>query len=93
MCHGGTVVFALLSGYRSAEFAVIFGIMAAGILVSVTAYAVLGICAHGQMEATSSVDPFALVFSLLPMLSMFNDTIRSFAKIFHSDQMMTYRKK
>ena len=39
------------------------------------------------MSATSIVMPVMMILSFAPMLAMFNDTIKKFAKIFYTQQL------
>lgn len=87
MCLGGTAIFAALCGYKGGQLAAYFGTMAAGLIVSVMIGVVIGICTNGQMAATSAAVPATMVFSFLPMLSAYNETIRKFARITYSQQI------
>lgn len=87
MCMIGTAVFTVLgefSGSGSVRFA---AVMAAGILVSELIGAVIGIYSRNQMAATSITVPVMIIFSFLPMLSMFNESIKKFSKIIYSQQI------
>lgn len=63
------------------------GIMAAGIILSELTGAIIGICCRNQMSATSVAVPAMMIFSFLPMLSMFNENIEKFARIAYSQQL------
>lgn len=62
-------------------------IMAAGFLLSILTGACVGIFAENQMAATSLTMPVIMILSFLPMLSMFNDSIRKVARIFYTQQL------
>lgn len=62
-------------------------IMAAGILVSAVIGAVIGTWSKNQMAATGITVPVMMVFSFLPMLSMFNPLIRRAARLIYSEQV------
>ena len=87
MCMAGTAVFAVVGGYEGKELAVFIGAMTAGILLSMITGAVIGIGSKDQMTATSITYPVMIVFSFVPMLSMFNDTIKKAAQIVYSQQI------
>ena len=87
MCMAGAVVFAVCGGYKGGEFAAFMLIMAAGILLSSLTGAVVGVFCKNQMSATSVTVPVMMVFSFLPMLSMFNESIERIAKVTYSQQM------
>ena len=87
MCMAGAAVFAALGGYRGAEAAKFMLIMAVGIILSMLVGAVIGIASKNQMSATSVTIPVMMVFSFLPMLSLFNETIEKIAKVTYSQQI------
>ena len=61
--------------------------LALGIIVSEIIGAIIGIICRNQMSATSVTVPAMMVLSFLPMLSLFNDTIKSIAKYTYSQQI------
>ena len=87
MCMVGTVVFMLIGEYHGAEMTYFLIIMVAGIIISILVGAIIGIVSQNQMSATSVTVPVMMIFSFLPMLSMFNKTVESFAKIIYSQQL------
>lgn len=87
MCMAGAAVFAAVGGYRGAEAAKFMLIMAVGIILSMLVGAVIGIASKNQMSATSVTIPVMMVFSFLPMLSLFNETIEKIAKVTYSQQI------
>lgn len=62
-------------------------IMAIGILVSVLIGAAAGTWSKNQMTATSITVPVMMIFSFLPMLSMFNSAIEKAARFTYSQQL------
>lgn len=87
MCMAGAVVFAVCGGYTGMDFCVFMLIMSTGILLSELTGAAIGIFSKNQMSATSVSVPVTMVFSFLPMLSMFNESIEKVARITYSQQM------
>ena len=87
MCMAGAAVFAAVGEYRGAETASFMLIMAVGIILSMLVGAVIGIASKNQMSATSVTIPVMMVFSFLPMLSLFNETIEKIAKVTYSQQI------
>lgn len=87
MCMVGAVVFALCGGYSGTNFLLFLLIMAIGILLSELTGAVIGVFSKNQMSATSLTVPVMMVFSFLPMLSMFNESIEKVARITYSQQI------
>lgn len=87
LCMAGSVVFGLCSGYSAQDFVLFLSIMAAGLLLSILLGAIIGIWSRNQMAATSLTVPVMMVFSFLPMLSMFNETIEKVAEFAYSQQI------
>jgi len=87
MCSAGTAVFAVVGGYTGSGLALFIAVMSAGIILSELTGAVIGVFSKDQMTATSVTVPVMMIFSFLPMLSMFNDTIRNAARVTYSQQI------
>ena len=87
MCMAGAAVFAVLCEYNGAEIAEFMLIMAIGIILSILVGAVIGIAAENQMTSVSVTLPVMMVFSFLPMLSMFNETIKKVAGVTYTQQI------
>ena len=87
MCMAGAAVFAALCEYKGAEIAEFMLIMAIGIILSILVGAVIGIAAENQMTSVSVTLPVMMVFSFLPMLSMFNETIKKVAGVTYTQQI------
>lgn len=87
ICMLGSLVIGLAGGYSGETLVKFMLVMAGGHLISTMLGAAIGAFSTNQMMATSITIPVMMVFSFLPMLSMFNDTIGKFAKIFYSQQL------
>lgn len=87
MCMVGTAVFAVLGEYGGSALAMFIAVMISGIILSEMIGAVIGIFSKNQMAATSLTLPIMMVFSFVPMLSMFNESIKKFAGIIYSQQI------
>lgn len=87
MCMAGAAVFAVCGSYEGMDFCVFMLIMSVGILLSSLIGAVIGLFSKNQMAATSVTVPVMMVFSFLPMLSMFNENIEKIAGVTYSQQM------
>lgn len=87
MCMAGTAVFAVLGEYKGAELIMFLFSMISGIILSEIIGAVIGIFSGNQMAATSLMIPIMMIFSFVPMLSMFNESIKKFAGIIYSQQI------
>ena len=87
MCSVGTAVFAAVGGYTGADIVRFIAVMSAGIILSELTGAVIGVFSKNQMTATSVTVPVMMILSFLPMLSTFNDTIKSVAQVTYSQQI------
>ena len=83
----GSVVIGLAGGYQGEVLIKFMLVMAVGHLISTMLGATIGAFSKNQMMATGISVPVMMVFSFLPMLSMFNETIKSVAKVFYSQQL------
>lgn len=89
MCMIGACVIGFASGYKGNVLLIFILIMAIGILVSILTGAVIGTMSKNQMMATSVMIPVMMIFSFIPMLSMFNETIKKFGKVIYTQQIST----
>lgn len=87
ICMIGAAVIGLGGSYAGSDLAKFLGIMAMGIVVSLLFGAAIGTWSKNQMSATSLTVPVMMVFSFLPMLSMFNETIEKIARFAYSQQI------
>lgn len=87
MCMVGSLVIGLAGGYQSEQLFSFLLIMAVGHMISILLGAAIGVYSKNQMSATSLTVPVMMIFSFLPMLSMFNETIAKVAKIVYSQQL------
>lgn len=87
ICMIGSLVIALTGEYKGSEMLTFLLIMFVGHTISMLAGATIGVFSKNQMMATSLTVPIMMIFSFLPMLSMFNDTIGKVAKYFYSEQL------
>jgi len=87
ICILGSVIFCIEGAYQGKEAASFLTVMAIGILTSLLVGAGIGTWSKNQMMATSITIPVMMIFSFLPMLSMFNNTISKVAKFTYSEQI------
>ncbi len=87
MCMLGSLVIGLAGGYEGKTLLIFMAVMATGHLISAVLGAAIGVISKNQMSATSLTVPIMMVFSFLPMLSMFNETIAKVAKFVYSQQL------
>lgn len=86
-CMLGSAAICAAGGFRTREIAVFMAIMAVGIVISLLIGASIGVFSKTQMMATSITVPVMMIFSFMPMLSMFNETIAKAAKFMYSEQI------
>ena len=86
-CMLGGIVICAAGGYDLQTSIAFMGIMAVGILTSLLIGAIIGIWSKTQMMATSIAVPVMMVFSFVPMLSLFNSTVEKIAKVIYSEQI------
>lgn len=84
---GGAVFAYLLDGVTFEQRLYFLLIVAIGIVASIMIGAAIGVGSKNQMAATSVTVPVMMIFSFLPMLSMFNDKIEKIAKVTYSEQI------
>ncbi|MCM1539668.1 MAG: ABC transporter permease [Blautia sp.] len=84
---GGAVFCSLLENVTAGQRALFLLVMAAGIIASIVMGAAIGVGSRNQMAATSVSVPVMMVFSFLPMLSMFNDRIEKIARFTYTEQI------
>lgn len=87
ICMIGALVIGFAGKYSGTALAGFVLILGIGILVSILVGAAIGTWSKNPMMATSISMPVMMIFSFLPMLSMFNETIGKFAKIIYSQQI------
>jgi len=83
----GAAVICFAGNYNIRESITFMLIMAIGILASLLIGAAIGTLSKTQMMATSITVPVMMVFSFLPMLSLFNEMIEKVAKYVYSQQI------
>ncbi len=86
-CMLGGLVICTVGGYDLQTSIAFMGIIAIGVLTSLLIGAIIGICSKTQMMATSITVPVMMIFSFVPMLSLFNSTIEKIARVIYSEQI------
>lgn len=86
-CMLGAVIICAAGGYEPEDRLAFMLIMGIGILASLLIGAAIGTWSKTQMMATSITVPVMMIFSFMPMLSMFNTTIAKVAKFIYSEQI------
>lgn len=86
-CMLGAAVICASGGFGFREGLGFMTVMAIGIVTSLLMGAAIGTWSKTQMMATSVAVPVMMVFSFMPMLSMFNTTAAKIAKFIFSEQI------
>ncbi|MCM1160273.1 MAG: ABC transporter permease [Roseburia sp.] len=86
-CMLGTGVFAVTGEYKGRELLEFFLIMLVGILLSMLLGAAIGAWSKNEMSATSISVPVMMIFSFLPMIAMFNSTVKNISRLLWSGQI------
>lgn len=86
-CMLGAAIICATGGFGFRESLGFMTVMAIGILTSLLMGAAIGTWSKTQMMATSIAVPVMMIFSFMPMLSMFNTTIAKIAKFVFSEQV------
>ena len=87
ICMIGSLVMGLAGGYTGMNLFRFMLLMFVGHICSFLLGATIGLVSKNQMTATSINVPVMMVLSFLPMLSMFNETIKKFSKFLFSEQL------
>lgn len=87
ICVIGSLIMGLTGGYTGIDLLRFMLIMFVGHICSFLLGATIGLVSKNQMVATSITVPVMMVLSFLPMLSMFNETIKKFSKFLFSEQL------
>lgn len=86
-CMAGAAVICAAGTFRLPERFFFLAVLAVGILASLLVGAAVGVRSKNQMMAASLSVPVMMIFSFLPMLSMFNPDIEKIAKFAYSEQI------
>ena len=86
-CLIGTVVMSNFCGLEGRAWYAYLLVISSGLVISTILGAAIGVMAKDQMSATSLSVPVMCLFTFLPMLAQFNDTIGKVAKYFYTEQL------
>lgn len=92
VCMVGSLVMGMAGGYRGTELLILLVIMLVGHLISTIVGATIGVASKNPMMATSLTVPIMMIFSFLPMLSMFNESIMKISKYIFTEQLFVLIK-
>ena len=86
-CLIGTMLMSKACGLDDGPWWNYIGVIMIGLLISIVLGAAIGVLAKDQMAATSLAVPVMCIFTFLPMMAQFNDTIAQIAKFFYTQQL------
>lgn len=75
-CMLGLTIMGITGGFYGSQLLSFVGICTSGILISILIGSIIGMVSRNQMSASSLSVPAMLVCSFVPMLSMFNESIK-----------------
>lgn len=87
MCTLGAIAFGLIGKFTGMELVRFVVTLLVGIIASLLIGAAIGIFSENQMSATSLSIPVMMVFSFVPMVSMFNKDIEKISGILYTQQI------
>lgn len=87
VCMVGSLIMGLVGEYRGRDLVCYLLIMLVGHFTSIIVGATIGVASNNQMMATSLTVPVMMIFSFLPMLSMFNESIMKISKYIFTEQL------
>lgn len=87
VCFLGAITFGITAGFTGSLLVTFVLVMVTGLLLSTLLGAAIGVGCKNQMVATSIVVPVMIVFSFLPMIAMFNESIAKVSKFTYSQQV------
>ena len=90
ICMLGSLVIGCSTGYTGMTLLKFLLVMLVGHICSFLLGAAIGTAVKSQMSATSITVPLMIVLAFLPMLSMFNETIKKFSKFIFSEQLFVF---
>ena len=87
LCMAGVLFMGLLGKFSLQELWMFLLLNACGILISSVIGALIGVVSDNQTAASGLSVPAMLLTSFIPMLSMFNASIRNVGKFLYSQQI------
>ena len=86
-CMIGTMLMSKTCGLDDGPWWRYLCVIMLGLVISIVLGASIGVLAKDQMAATSLAVPVMCLFTFLPMMAQFNDTIAKVAKFFYTQQL------
>lgn len=87
LCMLGVLSLGFIAGYALEQLFVFMLLSMVGIIISILVGACVGLNSRSQMNANATAIPLMMVFSFVPMISTFNETIRNFADFIYTQQI------
>lgn len=87
LCIIGLVTLALIGNYRGNELILFTSINTFGLCISIMIGSVIGLISPNQNASNGLSVPAMLIFSFLPMLASFNNSIYKVSKLVYSQQI------
>lgn len=86
-CIIGLLIMGVVGGYQGMQLIYFVAICSLGMVVSIFIGSVIGMISKNQMAASSLSVPAMLICSFVPMLSMFNESIKKWCGFLYTQQI------
>jgi ABC-2 type transport system permease protein len=86
-CIIGLLIMGFVGGYQGMQLIYFVAICSLGMVVSIFIGSVIGMISKNQMAASSLSVPAMLICSFVPMLSMFNESIKKWCGFLYTQQI------
>lgn len=83
----GLTIMGMTGGYLGIQLVYFVSICSLGMLVSILIGSIVGMIAKSQMAANSLAVPAMMICAFVPMLSMFNESIKKFGSFIFTQQI------
>lgn len=83
----GLTIMGMTGGYVGIQLVYFVSICSLGMLVSILIGSIVGMIAKSQMAANSLAVPAMMICAFVPMLSMFNESIKKFGSFIFTQQI------
>ena len=87
ICILASIVFGVAGEFKENDLLKFIIVVCLGVLTSIILGAAIGILAKNQMSASSIVVPVGMFLGFIPMIEMFNDSIKEFSKYLYTQQI------
>lgn len=87
LCSIGVLILGLIAGYSFEQLLIFVGLSKIGFIISILIGACVGLNSRSQMNANATIVPLMMVFSFVPMIATFNETISEAGAYIYTQQI------